>query len=252
MQTPNEFNIRFPEVTRIEQGKEYFLLDRDGVEEKILFHDYGRIYDVPGLYEYLFYEKYECTSPRTVCSLLKEEMARENGAEPIVALDVGAGNGMVGEELASLGAAPIVGIDILPEAATAALRDRPEVYESYHVVDLTDLAPGLQGELHGSGFNCMTVVAALGFDDIPPAAFAGAYNLLDSSAWVAFNIREDFLSATDRSGFAELVETIDREKILDIRQRRSYRHRVCQDGTPLFYQAVVGKKLSDIPMELFS
>ena len=37
-------------------------------------------------------------------------------------LDVGAGNGMVGEELDRMGAKHIVGVDIIPEAAEAAQR----------------------------------------------------------------------------------------------------------------------------------
>ena len=35
-----------------------------------------------------------------------------------------AGNGMVGQELRAIGAEHIVGIDIIPEAATATARDR--------------------------------------------------------------------------------------------------------------------------------
>ena len=40
---------------------------------------------------------------------------------------------MVGEELEELGASTIVGIDLLPEAAAAAVRDRPGVYDDYCV-----------------------------------------------------------------------------------------------------------------------
>jgi len=248
MQTPEDFNIRLPEVSHIEQGEEYFLMTKDGCEEKIEFHDYGRIYDIPGLYEYLFYETYQCSSPETVCGLLKQHIQEEGASSaPLVALDVGAGNGMVGEELANLGADPIVGIDIIDEAARAAARDRPGVYQDYHVADLTDLSRELRSRLGDTAFNCMTVVAALGFADIPPAAFASAYNLLNQSAWVAFNIREDFLGTEDKTGFGELIELMDNEELIDIRGRRTYRHRLCEDGTPLYYEALVGKKQADIP-----
>ena len=57
-------------------------------------------------------------------------------------LDVGAGNGMVGEELDRMGARHIVGVDIIPEAKEAAERDRPGVYDDYFVVDLTDVPAG--------------------------------------------------------------------------------------------------------------
>jgi hypothetical protein len=120
------------------------------------------------------------------------------------------------------------------------------------VADLTDLAPEVEHSLEVFDFNCMTVVAALGFDDIPPAAFARGYNLVSSPAWVAFNIKEDFVCEEDRSGFCRLIGNLEKNGILDIRERVRYRHRYCQDGTALFYYAVVGKKCEDIPMDMLS
>lgn len=251
MQTNKQFNIQFPELATVEQGKEYCVLEQNGEKEKILFHDYDRIYEVPGLYEYLFYERYKCNSPEVVCGLLEKHLQAEHpSGEPLMALDIGAGNGMVGEQLADLGAEAIVGIDIIDEAAEAALRDRPEVYDDYHVADLTDLPNSVQRSLDRFDFNCMTVVAALGFDDIPPQAFAQGYNLVSSPGWVAFNIKEDFVCEQDQSGFCQLIDRIDTEGILEIRERHRYRHRFCQDGTPLYYHAVVGRKQEDIPSEI--
>ncbi len=252
MQSDNAFTIHLPEVEKIEQGKEFFILDYKDRKEKIEFHDYDRIFEVPGLYEYLFHEQYKCNSPEVVCELLKthiEEGGKET--EPLHALDIGAGNGMVGEQLAGIGADSIVAVDIIEEAAEAARRDRPGLYRDYHVADLTDLTPEVESSLEATDFNCMTVVAALGFGDIPPGAFAQGYNLLSSPAWVAFNIKENFVSEDDLSGFSKLIGRMDREGILDIRERRRYRHRFCQDGTPLYYYAVVGEKQNNIPPELF-
>lgn len=253
MQTSEAFSINFPELKHIEQGKEYFVLERNGQKEKIEFHDYDRIYEIPGLYEHLFYERYQCNSPEVVCGLLKKHIEGVGDDEsPLQALDVGAGNGMVAERLIDLGADAIVGIDIIEEAAEAAQRDRPGVYADYHVADLTDLTPEVKQSLEAFDFNCMTVVAALGFDDIPPEAFARGYNLVSSPAWVAFNIKEDFVCTDDESGFCRLIGRLDEEGILDIRERHRYRHRFCQDGTPLYYYAVVGQKCRDIPMELIA
>ena len=53
-------------------------------------------------------------------------------------LDLGAGNGMVGEALREHGFEEITGVDITPEAGEAAERDRPGVYADYHVCDLLD------------------------------------------------------------------------------------------------------------------
>lgn len=251
MDMKSDFTLHTPDLDRIEQGQEYFILSRNGAEEKIRFHDYDRIFEIPGLYEHLFYERYRCNSPQVVCGLLKEHL---NGWHPagssLKALDIGAGNGMVGEELVNIGVDEVVGVDIIEEAAQALKRDRPGLYKDYFVADLTNLPSEVENSLAQDGFNCMTVVAALGFDDIPPEAFAQGFNFVSSPGWVAFNIKEDFVCDEDTSGFCRLIGLLDEEGVLEIRERRRYRHRFCQDGTPLYYYAVVGQKKADIPLEL--
>ena len=123
-------------------------------------------------------------SPRTVRELLEARLPERGLApEDLVVLDVGAGNGMVGEQLSDLGASRIVGIDILPEAAQAAERDRPGVYDDYKVIDLIDPPPGDDAELSGIPFTCLTSVAALGFDDMPPEAFEQAFGYSSRAGW---------------------------------------------------------------------
>ena len=51
----------------------------------------------------------------------------------------GAGNGMMGEELKKHGVSRLIGVDIIPEAYEATVRDRPGLYDAYYVEDLTDL-----------------------------------------------------------------------------------------------------------------
>ena len=251
METNSLFDLYTPDMNTIEQGQEYFIISHDGDREKIGFHDYDRIYEIPGLYEHLFYERYRCNSPEVVCSLLKDHIeAWAPDGRPLKALDIGAGNGMVGEQLIKIGVDEVVGVDIIEEAAEALERDRPGIYKDYFVADLTDLSSDVEQSLTEDEFNCMTVVAALGFDDIPPAAFAQGFNFISSPGWVAFNIKEDFVCESDPSGFCQLIERIDEEGVLDICERRRYRHRFCQDGTPLYYYAVIGQKQKDIPMEM--
>jgi hypothetical protein len=253
LQNSDSFNIHLPDVETIEQGKEFLFLEQDGRKEKIEFHDYDRLYEIPGLYEHLFYERYKCNSPEVVCGLLQKHIEQERQTnEPIVALDVGAGNGIVGEQLVDLGAEAIVGIDIIDEAAEAAQRDRPGIYDAYHVTDLTDMPSDVEHSLKKMDFNCMTVVAALGFGDIPPDAFAGGYNLVSSQGWVAFNIKEDFVCQEDQSGFCQLIGRMEQDGVLEIRERLRYRHRFCQDGTSLYYYAVVGKKQMNISAEMLA
>jgi SAM-dependent methyltransferase len=253
MPDANNFTIHLPDVENVAQGKEFLFLERDGRKEKIEFHDYDRIYEIPGLYEYLFYEQYKCNSPEVVCGLLKKHIEQDDQAnEQLVALDIGAGNGMVGEQLADLGAKVIVGIDIIGEAAQAAQRDRPGIYDAYHVADLTDMPSDMETSLEKIDFNCMTVVAALGFSDIPTDAFASGYNLVSPQGWVAFNIKEDFVCEKDQSGFCKLIGCLEDQGVMEIRERLRYRHRFCQDGTPLYYYAVVGKKQMNISTQMLS
>ena len=251
MEPLNDCRLYFPDIENIDQGKEFFFVESNGQKKKITFHEYDKIYEIPGLYEHLFYERYQCNSPEVVCGLLKDHMKNHAaGDADLKVLDIGAGNGMVGEEMAEIGVNALVGVDIIEEAANAAKRDRPGLYDNYYVADLTRLSPDIKQKLDGFDFNCMTVVAALGFDDIPPAAFAHGYNFVADSGWVAFNIKEDFVCDKDQSGFCTFIHHLQQEGILDIQVRRRYRHRYCQDGTPLYYIAVVGRKLSDIPEEL--
>ena len=64
----------------------------------------------------MFYDKLKCKSPQTISGLVQQEL--ENSpleASDLVVLDVGAGNGMVGEELSKLGTKSVVGIDIIDQ-----------------------------------------------------------------------------------------------------------------------------------------
>jgi len=66
-------------------------------------------------------------------------------------LDLGAGNGMFGEQLHAVGVARVIGIDICEEAYIACERDRPGIYDAYYVHDFSDPDPITQKNwLHGS------------------------------------------------------------------------------------------------------
>ena len=233
-----------------DQDQEWCEIALDGATRRIRFHDYDEIYSIPGLYEHLFYELLECDSPRTVAELLGQQLAaagRDAGALNV--FEVGAGNGMVGRELAELGVGTIVGVDIIDEAKMAAERDRPGVYDDYLVLDLTNIPPGTKRELEGRGFNCMVTVAALGFGDIPPNAFAEAYNLVEEGGLVAFNIKEDFIADGDGSGFSRLIQEGLADGALEVRAERRYQHRLSVSGEPLYYVAIVAEKRADLPIE---
>lgn len=245
------FEIRFPARDgAVEQDEEWCEVGLNGSHRRLRFHDYAEVYSIPGLYEQLFYDELECKSPETVCGLLREELSRA-GVSPaeLTVFDVGAGNGMVGEELDRMGAGTLVGVDIIEEAAEAARRDRPNLYDDYHVLDLTDIPDPVRRELEEKRFNCLTSVAALGFGDIPPLAFAEAYNLVVDGGWAAFTIKEDFLGEKDRTGFSQLIEMMLDEGTLELRGQRRYRHRLSMARKPLHYVAMVARKRRDVPLD---
>ncbi len=227
----------------LDQDEEFFEIEEDGNRRRLRCHDYGEIYTVPGLYERIFSEVLSCRSPEVVVDLLEETLKREDeDPDGLRVVDLGAGNGMVAEELDRIGADSIVGVDLLEEAKEAAERDRPGLYDAYHAVDITELDPEIRSDLEEHGFNCLTCVAALGFGDMPPDAFRAAYDLVAPGGWIAFNIRDQFVENGDASGFSRLLDELFKSGELVEHARHRYRHRVSVNGEPLYYIAVVAQK----------
>jgi len=246
--------IRFPagDPHQLDQDEAFFYLtEPSGEQVKIRFHDYDDIYRRPGLYEQLFYDRLKCCSPEKVVRILHHAVGMAGTPfSELRVLDFGAGNGMVGEELQKHGVARIVGLDISQVAGEAAQRDRPGVYDEYHALDITRLAREQREELADWRFNCLVTVAALGFGDIPVAAFREAFNLIEDGGWVAFNIKETFLDNKDTSGFSLFIKSLILTEHLDIHHMERYRHRLSIDGRALYYFGLAGVKISAIPESL--
>ncbi len=233
----------------LDQDEEWCELELDGERRRIRLHDYAAIYNVPGFYEQLFSERLRCASPEVVCDLLGEQLdAVGVGPAAMSVLDFAAGNGMIGELLETAGFGTIVGVDLLPEARAAALRDRPGIYHDYRVLDLTAPHPVERVMLERRDFDCLVCVAALGFGDVPMLAFAKAFNLVASPGWLAFNVRDKILEE-EHDGFGGLIERMCAEGVIEERARRQYTHRVSIAGEPLDYFAIVATKTRDIPLD---
>ena len=247
-------SIRMPfDDFDIGQGDERCEVVVDKLPRVIRFHDYSEIFKVPGLYEELFYDILQCCSPNYVVSLL-EGVMREIGEKPesLRVIDVGAGNGMVGDELTELGVASVVGLDIIPEAKSATMRDRPGIYSEFHIADLTNLPESTFQELRQTGANCLSTVAALGFEDISALAFARAIDLVETPGWLAFSLKEDFLCEDDSTGFHQLMRQLNQLKVIQTYSCVRYRHRISIEGVPLFYLAVIAKKVKELDRSIFS
>jgi len=244
------YRIRFPRIDAhdLDQDETWFFLAETSRERRIRFHDYEEIYKVPGLYEQLFYDRLKCASPVKVAEILRSTVAQSADVfTELRVLDLGAGNGMMGEALKTYGVARMVGVDIIGEAREATIRDRPGLYDDYYVEDFTRLDPAVREEIASWNLDCMVTVAALGFGDIPPAAFVEAFNIIQSHGWVAFNIKDTFFQNSDETGFSRMIRELMFSDYLDVYHVERYRHRLSIDGEPLYYFAMAGRKNEDVP-----
>ena len=241
--------IQFPpaDVRELCQDEVYFyLLDGDS-KEKIRMHDYHRIFAVPGLYEQVVYERLKCQSPATVVDVLSRSVSHSHQRlNELRVLDLGAGNGMVGDELKKHGVSRLVGVDIIPEARAATERDRPGVYDAYYLMDFCSLDDDERDDLKSWSLDCLVSVAALGFGDIPAQAFLEAFNMIGKDGWIAFNVKETFLDRSDDSGFSQLIRELIFSEYLDLYHLQRYRHRFSIEGEPLYYFALGGRKTGDV------
>jgi SAM-dependent methyltransferase len=235
-------------VRELCQDEVYFYLMEGDSKEKIRLHDYHRIFEVPGLYEQVVYERLKCQSPATVVDVLRYSVSQcQRHLNELRVLDLGAGNGMVGEELKKQGVSRLIGVDIIPEARAATERDRPGIYDAYYVMDFCSLSDNERDELKSWSVDCLISVAALGFGDIPAEAFLEAFNMVGKEGFVAFNVKETFLDRRDDSGFSQLVRELIFSEYLDLDHLQRYRHRFSVEGEPLYYFALGGRKSADVP-----
>jgi len=248
-----QHRIWFPrnDSSNLDQDEAYFFIELNGEEKRLRFHDYDEIYSIPGLYEQLFYDRLKCQSPTKVTEILHTAMSQtQDPFSALRVLDLGAGNGMMGEAMRKIGVSRVVGVDIVPEAKISCTRDRAGVYDDYYIQDFTDIDQKTHNQLASWQFDCLTTVASLGFGDIPTKAFLTAFNLIAEQGWVAFNIKETFLGKGDTSGFSTMIRQLIFSEYLDIYCIERYRHRLSIDGEPIFYYAIACRKTADAPMEM--
>ena len=241
------YEITIPDLDcQLEQNEEWVIVDFGNRQEKVRLHDYSAIYGIPGLYEEILHNRLKCNSPKVICDMLTDILKRSGyNTKELRLLDFGAGNGMAGEQLKKRGCNLIVGVDILIEARNAAYREHPHVYDDYYVMDLSRLNDEEAEQLKQYDFNTLITVGALGFDDIPPRAFLRAFNLMKDDTWIAFNIKDRFLTNNDDTGYKGTMEVIF-EDALSVYQKKRYCHRLSTRGEEIKYMAIVGKKIKDV------
>ncbi|WP_254647212.1 class I SAM-dependent methyltransferase [Streptomyces sp. GbtcB6] len=209
--------------------------------ETVHLHEYTRIYAVPGLYEHVVQERLQCRSPQVAAEgFLRAATSLGLEPESMTVLDVGSGTGLVGELVRGSGAARVVGVDALPAAREACLRDRPGVYADYVVGDF-QLGDGLREALRPYAFGGLVSAGAFGGTHATPRALVNALGVLPSGAPVAFTIHEQWMDEADPDGFGVAVERLVADGRLELLERTRFQHRVTTTGEPIFYQLVAGR-----------
>ena len=94
-------------------------------------------------------------------------------------------------------------------------------------------------------------VAALGFGDIPPAAFMQGLRFVQTGGWVAFNVKQTFLDHRETAELNQTIRDLVFTDYLEIHHLERYRHRLSINGEPINYYAIAGQKTATVPPELF-
>jgi SAM-dependent methyltransferase len=213
-----------------------------GRRRRIGLHEYDRIYAVPGLYEAVVQERLQCASPAKLAEVLLG-VAKLEGRRPhlLRVLDLGAGNGLVGEELRARGVEVLVGTDSAKKARAAAQRDRPGLYASYVVADSAGL-PQLGTLVRELGINCIVCAGALGFEHIEAHSFVELWELLPPGAMFALTVHED-LSQPGASDIGDELAALRADPAgTEIVVWERFRHRLSMSGRPIHYVAVGARK----------
>jgi len=217
-----------------------------GARNRVAFHDYAGIYAVPGLYERVFYDALGMRTSQRVVGWYGDALrglGRAPAGERV--LDLGAGNGLGGEELRRLGVPSVIGVDLEPEARTAAYRDRPDAYDEYLVGDLATMSDAEVAGLAALQPTAVLALSALGAGHAPPIVLDRALSLLPPGGLFAFAVTPPLLPGTDdpagqESGYpGYLVELFAHRA--DVLARHQYVHRRCTDGSDHLAVAFVGR-----------
>jgi hypothetical protein len=225
------------------QAQEEFVLHHpDGTDERIVLHDYARVYAVPGLYEEVVQHRLQCASPATVAAALVEAAEAEGrSAEALRAFDLGAGNGVVGEEMRARGVTVVAGADGVAEAREAAHRDRPGLYTHYLVGERLDIAE-VQRLVRDEGLTALVAAGAVGEGHVPVDALEQMWDAFAPGSFLALTLAggEAGQDATDVEKMVTATGSTEHPSRIVV--RRSFRHRLSMAGDELHYLVLVAVK----------
>lgn len=241
---PKLYDVAFeaPETSR--QSDEFFRATVDGVRQRFNIHDYATLYSVPWLYDIALYHNLVCRTPTEMSAAIDKVWTDAAVDRSVLrALELGAGSGAFGHELKHTLRIPHVeAIDICPEAAEAAERDRPGLYQAYHVDDLTNLRPATAAALEAARFNVVAMASATGWGNhIPLAGFETSFDLLVPGGWFVFHVKPNDPDPECIELCAWVADKVNSGK-LDQKYRGSHFHRKSSNGSEIYYDVVIGVK----------
>jgi hypothetical protein len=231
--------IELDEAPGRSQAEESFVLIRDdGSSERIVLHDYSRVYAVPGLYEEVVQHRLGCASPQVLAGTLADAVTAAGASTAgLRVLDVGAGNGVVGEELHARGAQVVAGIDGVVAARDAARRDRPELYEVYAIAGVDEVTPEQLVVDHG--LNALTAAGALGVGHVEVADVARWWGVFPPGSWFAATAPPDVVDASGADLLGALAAADPTTRLV---RQEAFAHRRRMSGATITYSVVVAHK----------
>ena len=218
------------------------VVHEDGSEETMRLHEYDRVYAIPGLYEHVVYERLECLSARILADRLVEQVAADGGSPAdLRVLDLGAGNGVVGEELRERGVTgTLIGLDPTPAAAPAAERDRPGLYAEFLSMTLDEA--DVDRLVRTYDVNAIVGAGALGMGHMSREEIESAWNALPSGSYLAVTFHEDVMTSEGEE-LHEFVEDLRAgEDATEVRVLERFRHRLSMSGDEIFYYVLVARR----------
>lgn len=223
------------------QGEEQFLLHRDSGTERIVLHDYAAVYSVPGLYEEVVQRQLACASPTTVAAALVEA-AEGEGVAPgtLRAFDLGAGNGVVGEELRNRAVVVVAGADDIVEARDAAHRDRPGLYAHYLVGELLDVG-AVADLVRRDELTALVAAGAVGEGHVPVDDLGAVWGAFGRGSFLAITLKDGGPETGDHD-VADVDAMVEAAGDTRVVVRRRFRHRRSMAGADLYYLVLVARK----------
>lgn len=240
-----DYTVTLEDGSDRETGGEAFTVRfATGRNRRIGLHDYDRMYAIPGLYEEVVQRRLQCASPAKLAEVLLGVAELERRPPHLLrVLDLGAGNGLVGEELHARGVRVLAATDSAKRARTAADRDRPGLYASYVVADANGRPAELGSLVRELGINCVVCAGALGFAHIDAQSFTELWDLLPPGAMFALTVDEGLVRPGASDVGDELALLRGGHAGTEIVVWERFRHRLSVSGEPIHYLAVGARKV---------